>query len=368
MLEGGKISVRQLTILVMLVTLGDSILVLPSIATFDAKQDAWISILIGMVTGLSTVYLFYKVWKLNPHLTLIQSIQQILGKWFGTLVSLLFLVYFFLSATAHVREIGDFMTIEMMQQTPTQAIQIIFICIIIMAAQLGLEVIGRTAEIFTPLIFILFFILFFFLAPEYEFERIQPILEDGIKPILHGSISCLAFPFVELVVFLMVFPYVNTPSKIKQSLLQGALIGGIILTLLTFASILVLGAEQTARSIYPSYSLARRVTIDHFLDRVESTIALLWLLTMFFKISIYFYSFILGLAQLCKLKEHRMLAFPSAVLLIALSPVITPNIAYYNRLLSKYWIYFDLTYGLLFPLLLIAVYFCRKLNKVPAQT
>ncbi|MEK4066643.1 hypothetical protein NYE65_09000 [Peribacillus sp. FSL R5-0717] len=41
MLEKGKIGSRQLLILVILYTLGDSILVLPSVVAFEAEQDAW---------------------------------------------------------------------------------------------------------------------------------------------------------------------------------------------------------------------------------------------------------------------------------------------------------------------------------------
>lgn len=46
MLEKGKIGSRQLMILVILYTLGDSILVIPSIVASEAEQDAWIS---GMI-------------------------------------------------------------------------------------------------------------------------------------------------------------------------------------------------------------------------------------------------------------------------------------------------------------------------------
>lgn len=368
MLEGGKISVRQLTILVMLVTIGDSILVLPSIPTFYAQQDAWISSFIGMTAGLLAVCMFCMVGQLHPHLTLIQSIQQILGKWVGAIVSLLFLAYFFLSATAHTREVGDFLNIEMIQETPLQASQILFISIVIMAARLGLEVIGRTAEFFTPLILIIFLILIMFLLPQIELERIEPLLENGIKPILMGSIPCLAFPFLELVTFLMILPYVTQTKKIRKGFLQGAMFGGIILIIIIAMSVFVLGADQTSRSIYPSYSLARKISLGRFLERVESSIALMWLLTISIKITLYFYAFILGLAQLFKLKEYRMLAFPAAMLLIVLSPLISPNITYYNVLIAKYWPYLDLTYGLLFPLLLIGVYYVRKISKKPTET
>lgn len=80
MLEKGKISTRQLTILVMLLTIGDSILVIPPSTTHYAKQNAWISSLIGMVVGLLAIYMYSRVAKLYPKLTLIQVIQKVFGK------------------------------------------------------------------------------------------------------------------------------------------------------------------------------------------------------------------------------------------------------------------------------------------------
>ncbi len=360
MLENGKISVRQFVEFVFLITIGDSILVLPSIPAFEAKQDAWISSIIGLVIGLLIVNLFTTVGKLYPRLTLVEYNKKILGKWFGTAVILLFLPYLFLSAAAHVRQIGDFMTTQILPETPIQAIHIIFLSIIIMGVRLGLETMARAGEILCPW-FIMFFIAFIiFLSPQIELERMQPILAEGFKPVLRGSLASISFPFMELVVFLMIFPYVDRPKEIRRSFLLGALLGGIVLITIIAISILVLGADLTARNMYSSYSVAREINIGDFLQRDEIIIAIMWFITSFFKITLYFYVFNLGVAQLLKLKEYRMLTLPFGMILVVLSLVIAPNITYYNNAIAKYWSYYDLTYSVLLPLMLLGMYTFRK--------
>lgn len=89
-----------------------------------------------------------------------------------------------------------------------------------MATRLGIEVIGRTGEIFTPMVIILFLILTVAIIPQMEIVRMLPILEDGIKPVLRGSISISAYTFLEPVVFLMFLPYVNQ-QKNNKSLITG---------------------------------------------------------------------------------------------------------------------------------------------------
>jgi len=345
---------------VALITIGDSILVLPAISVSAAKQDAWISGLIGLAAGLVIVSLFCKLGKLYPQLNLIESIQQIFGKWIGTIVSFIFLTHPFFSAVMHMRETGDFIVTEIMPETPLQAILILGSCVFTMAVFLGLEVIGRAGEIFFPWVMFLFLIFIAFLLSEIKIDNIKPLLENGFRPVIHGSLTFTAFSFMELVSFLMIFPYIKHPNKIQKGFIQGALIGGIALVILIAICILVLGPDMTERSTYPSYTLAMKVRIGIFLERVEIILAIMWILTTFFKIVLNIYIVNLGLAQLLRLSEYRVLIFPLAVIMIALSSIIVPNMTYFELVVSQYWPFFDMTFAVLLPLLLLGVYYIRQ--------
>jgi len=364
MLEKGKLSIRQLTILVMLVTIGDSILVIPPSTTHYARQNAWISTLIGLVAGLLTIYMYSRFVKAYPNLTLIEAIQKAFGKWVGTILSFLTLMFFLVVTVGSMREVGDFVISEMLPGTPIPSVLVLFILIVIMATRLGIEVIGRTGEIFTPMIIILFLILTVAIIPQMEFVRMLPILEDGIKPVLRGSISITAYTFLEPVVFLMFLPYVNQQQKITKGLLQGCFLGGIIIFLTLSVSILVLGPDLTTRDIYPSYNIARRISVGGFFERVEALIALQWMFTLFIKVTLFFYAFILGISQLFKLKEFRVLTLPTGLILVALAPLIAPNYTYYNTVFDNYWVYYVITFGFFLPLVLLGMaMFQRALRK-----
>ncbi|MFD0616172.1 endospore germination permease [Paenibacillus sp. GCM10027629] len=361
MLENGKISLRQFAILVTLFTVGDAILVLPSVMASQAKEDAWIASIVGEGIGLLVIFLFTAVARLNPGMTLVEYNKKILGTTLGTLLSLLFLVYFLICAAANIREIGDFMATQSMPETPNQAIYIMFLFVVVMGIRRGLEVIARAGEMFFPG-FILFFILFIlFLLPQTHPENIQPVLAEGMKPILKGAIASSTFSSVQLVAFLMIIPYVNQPKHILKSFMSGAFLGSIFLILLILLTILVLGVDGTANNMYPSYSLAKKINIGKFLERIEAILALMWFVTIFFKITIFFYSFILGLSQLLNLKEYKALVLPSAMLLMVLTIVIAPNTTFYHNVITWYWPFFDSTFNVLFPLLLLSVYGLRKM-------
>ncbi|WP_282942933.1 endospore germination permease [Paenibacillus sp. RC67] len=367
MLENGKISLRQFGILVTLFTVGDAILVLPSAVALESKEDAWIATILGTGIGLLVVYLFVAVARLNPRLTLVEYNNKILGTAMGTVLSVLYLGYFFICAAANIREIGDFMTTLSMPETPIQAIHVVFLCIVVVGVRHGLEVIGRVGEAFFPGFIVFFILLALFLLPKIHVENIQPVLAEGIKPSLQGSIVSSTFSTVQLVIFLMIIPYVNQHKHIMRSFMGGALLGSLALFLIILLSILVLGVDATANSMYPSYNLAKKISIGKFLERIEAILSLLWFVTIFFKIILFFYGFLLGLSQLLKLREYNLIALPSAMLLMALTIIISPNTTFYHDVITRYWPFFDLTFNVLFPLLLLGIYGLRKLVNRPQR-
>ncbi|WP_019119498.1 GerAB/ArcD/ProY family transporter [Brevibacillus massiliensis] len=365
MLQNGQISLKQLTVLVVLATIGDSILVLPAIPAHEARQDAWIVAIFSVIVGTLLGILYHAVGKLHPDLTVIGYSEEILGKWTGMVVSLLFLGYCFINSAAYLREIGDFITIHILPQTPLEAIHITFLLIVLMGVRLGLEPIARTAEIFFPWVIILTLFLVIALLPQAQIHNVQPILEGGVKPILRGSVTFISYPFMELVIVLMVLPYVNTDErkKVRNSLIAGVALGGLVLFLVTTLAILVLGVDLTARHLYPSYILAKKINIGEFIRRVEVILGIIWFLTIFFKFILYVYGLSIGLAQLLRLKEYRALTLPLGMILVPLSLLISPNISYLFTVERLYWPFFNATYSVLLPFLLICAAVLRRKRK-----
>lgn len=356
MLEKGKIGSRQLTILVILYTIGDSILVIPSIVASEAEQDGWISGIVSVaIAPLLVVFLYDSLRKCYPDLTLVEYSQKILGKWLGIALSLLLISFFFITAATYLREMGDFITIQMMPDTPIQVIIVLFLSIVLMATRLGLEPLARTAEILFPFVVVLLLSLIIFLLPEIQFQNLQPVLEGGLKPVIKGSIPFIVFPFIEPVAVLMILPFVGQKNRIRKSLLVGQLLAGCVLIIITMLAILVLGSDSTAREIYPTFTLAKKINIADFLTRLEAILAIIWFITIFIRFSLFFYAAVLGLAQTLQLRDYRYLVFPIGMILVVFTIIMAPNTVHYNKMISDIWPYYALTFGFLIPLLLLII-------------
>ncbi|MEA3321727.1 MAG: endospore germination permease [Bacillota bacterium] len=359
-MERGKISNRQFTILVALYTIGTAILIIPSILASSAKQDSWIAGILGLGMGLLTVLLYCSIAQRFNGLNLAQYLEVLLGKWLGKTVSLIFFTCFTLLLASFVlRDIGDFMTTVMIVETPIDAILILFLAVVLYAVRLGLEVFARASEVFLPFLIILFLVLFFTISPKMEIQNIQPVYEFGFIPIFRASISLLTFPFLELIVFLMIIPYTNKPENRKSGFLLGTFIGGGILIIVSMLSVLVMGVNETTRSVYPSYDLTKGINIGEFFQRIEAMMALIWFITVFIKLTILTYVCTSGLAQTLQIRDYKRLTFPIGIILFVLSLIIFPNSSYLIEFTPVFELY-TLIFGLGFPLLIWLVGFFRK--------
>ncbi|MCM3653484.1 endospore germination permease [Metabacillus litoralis] len=353
MLEKGKINAGEFLILVIVFTIGGSILTLPAPLTTIAKQDAWIASSLMFLIGLFFVFITTQLDAIYPSVTYVELNEKILGKWIGKTAALLFLFYLFHLSSYLIREMGSFFTTQILVETPIQMIMIMLLLTSIVGVHLGLEVICRSMLIFFPWIILLLLLLFLFLIPQIKLENIQPIFGEGMKPIIKGSYENIALPYAQFVILLMITPYVTEKKEMKKAFYKGALIGGSVLTILIIFSILVLGADITARQSYPSYTLGRKISIGNFLERIEVIVAIIWIFTIYFKLTICYYGLSLGLAQVLGLKSYKILLFPLGFLILTFSIFSHPDIVDYRNFIAITWTPYSLTICFFLPLLLL---------------
>jgi spore germination protein KB len=361
MREDGKIGNRQFMILVILFTMGTSIMIAPGTLTAEARQDAWVAAIFGTGLGVLYVLICHALAKRFPAQTLAEFTESILGKWPGKAVSLLYFVFFFLLTAFLLRDVGDFLTTQVLTQTPLEFIHILYLLVVVMGVRLGLEPIARAAEVFFPWIIGLLFILVVFTLPYIRMENLYPLLEEGFKPVLRAGLQFSSLQ--EYVVFLMVMPYIRNNFRSGRFWIQGVIYGGLPTILLTLFCILVMGPDITELYLYPSYELAKRIDIAEFLDRIQIMMATIWFMTIYFKTALCYNASVTTLSKLLNLKDYRLLTLPLALILLVLSIAIIPNTASFLAFIPKVWMSYAFTYMLLIPLLLLAVDTVRGISK-----
>lgn len=362
-MEKEIISSRQFMIITLLFSIGTAILVIPASIASAAKQDAWIAAIIGVAISFLLVKLYISLGKRTPSLTFIEANEKILGRFLGKFTAIGFILLTFLSSGELLYFIGIFMKTEVMPETPTMAFALLFSIIIVYAAFLGIETFARSAEILFPFFILIFIVFTVCITPQISFDNVQPILETPKKSFLYSIIRFMSIFSFPLVVLLMLFPsVVNVQKSAQKGFYIGTIIGGIVLIILITLCILVLGPSNTASRTFPSYALAQRISIGNFLQRIEIIMAGMWIISIYIRTFMYFYASVIGVAQLCKIQNHRPLILPFGLLMIGLSQIIHPNIVHSNVYNNEIWPIFSAIFTVILPLTLLIIAKIRKID------
>ncbi|GAW92419.1 GerAB/ArcD/ProY family transporter [Calderihabitans maritimus] len=336
MLEGGKINTRQAAYLLIFTIMPTAILFVPAITTKAAGQDGWLSVVVATVFGLLAGGLILALSLRFPGKNLYEFVQVLLGKILGKVIILGYIWYFFHAGAAIIREYGEFLTTAIMPETPLMAFNAIIVLVAVYAVRSGLEVLARIADFIFPLVAGAIGLVVILPLKEIDFSRFLPILENGIKPVIKGAIVPSSW-YGEVVIMAVFLAYLNQPEEGKKVVVWGTLVNGLSLLVVVIGAMLVFGAVEAAKLMFPMFSMARMISIGEFLEGVESLVMAIWVAGVFLKIAIYYYVGVLGIGYLFGLKDYRPAVIPYGVAMVMLSVVSYESIMDLVEFLDKIW-------------------------------
>ena len=367
-MEKQIISSRQFTIITLLYSIGTAILIVPANITKELHQDAWIGATIGVLLSLLLVKLIVTLGNQTPDKSFIEANKKILGKYIGLLTSLGFLSLTFFSASELLYFIGNFMQTEIMPETPTLSFAVLFTIIIVFASYLGIEVFARSAELLFPIFTLIFIVLIICISPQINIENIQPIFETRTKPLLFSTITFMSIFSFPLVVLLMVFPSsVSEHKSAEKGFYLGTILGGVVLISIIALSTLVIGPTNTSVETFPSYTLAQRISIGNFFERIEIIMAIMWIVSIYIRTFIYFYATVIGLGHILNIKDPKPFILPLGMCMIALAQIAHPNIVHSYTYNQKIWPLYSAIFTVLLASLLLIFAKIRKIKKAQEQ-
>ncbi|MFD3446753.1 endospore germination permease [Microbacteriaceae bacterium 4G12] len=350
--KGFYISATQFSTLVFFFTIGSSILLTPSVLVSAAKQQGWIAGVIALGIGLLLALLYGGIGSKQQAISFVDYVQSVYGKWIGTLILLHYFFFFMILCALVLRDMGDFMTAQILSETPIISVHIVYMLLVIYATSLGILSLSRFSQVLFPGFLILILSLVLFVAPQVELGNILPVFPIDYKKITKASLAFVGFPFLELSTFLVLQPYVKEKEQLKKAFVIGTFLGGAALIAITLQCIFVLGSDLTSIYLYPSYELAKKIHVAEVLERVEAILAILWFTTVFFKIVLTFFASVIVLSDMLKLKSYQQLILPLGIFVLIYSITMTPNITYV-WFSAKVWPFYSFISGFVFPILLI---------------
>jgi len=351
----------QLFVLIILFQLGSAIVIAPGV---EAKQDAWIAIVLGLSVGTFLFLIYHYLFRQFPDLTLTEYLPKILGKHLGWCVGFLYSLYFLYIGIRVLRDFGDLLVTAILTETPLFIISLLMTLTIVYVVYLGIEVLARTGEFYFLILMIIGFVVngLFVISGEIEINHLLPVLGDGWKPIIDATFPTLVtFPFGEVVVFTMLLPLLkNKKSALKVGII-GLVFSGILIAFATMMNIAVLGIDIVERASFPLLSAIGKIQIGDFLERLDALAVVSLIVGMFFKIAIFLYAGVFGASILFKVKEYQKLLMPIGIVVLISSMAIAETFSEHLKIgLEIVPTFLHLPFQVYIPVLLVMITLIRK--------
>lgn len=359
MLEEGKISNKQLILLVFIFREVVNLTYFPLLNAPPQNQDLWISIFLSLPIQLVLTAPIYYLWTKFPNRTIIQYSQLIAGK-AGKLLGFIYVCFFIHLTSVLMVQFSYFLVIAIMPETPITFFLISFMLVCAYAVRNGLEVIVRLTEIFVPIIIIAVIMIVIFMYKIIDLKTLLPIMENGFNPIFYGAFTT-ASRSVEIMIFAMLFPFLNNFRKVKSTIFFAYLLIDLNVLLITIPTITIFGIADAINHLFPFFDAIKLVNIGDFWEHIEVIHMAVWLCGIVVQVSTLYYLAALGIGQLFNLKDYKPIVLPLGTIIVSLAILIAPNVIEQFEFLNyKTFIWYSLLFILAIPFFLSVLSLIRK--------
>ncbi|TLS37103.1 GerAB/ArcD/ProY family transporter [Pseudalkalibacillus caeni] len=363
-MEKAKIDAVQLFVLIVLFELGSAMLIPLAI---DADENAWLAILLGMAFGFFLFLIYHALYKYYPDMLPTQYMQKILGKYIGWALGFAYSIYFMYASARVLRDFGEMLLSVAYRETPLFIVNLLLMFLIMYTVYQGIEVLARTGEILFSLLYLFAITGFILIVASglIDITHLKPVLEEGILPVLKVVVTeTIYVPFGEMIVFTMIFPYLNNPKVARKIGISAIALSGINLTIVMAVNITVLGVDLTKRSQFPLLTTIQSIQIANFLERLDVFFVLALIMTIFIKITLYFYAGVIGMGNLFKVEKVNQLVYPLGLVVLLISVSIASSISeHIKEGLKVVPILLHLPFQIIIPLILLGIAFLKSKKK-----
>mgnify|MGYP000855194560 FL=1 len=352
-----QISPIQLFFLIATTVLTTVDIFVPAFVAQEAKNDSWISALLSGAVSFLFVWVQLKLYSRYKGSTLIEICKKAAGKLFGTIIGLLYTVYFVLISVYVSAEMGQSLKTAFMPLTPTWVFVVVPILISAYAVGRDIEVIARINEIIFPFGIAALLLLYLTNMGELDLKFFLPVLKDGFIPPLRSGLVILGWAG-EVIVIMQLLPHINKQEKINKFVFYGNLV--VALGIFSGTMVYALFGPLTEMFLIPSLEFARFASLGKYFCNFDLIIMAIWVTGIYIKLITFYFVASFSLAQLCNVNNYKTLVLPVGLLIGSLAISSEVKIVEVFHFLHYIFPLYSITMTFVIPLILLVLSFFRK--------
>ena len=329
----------QFTTIIFSALLGYRLVYLPSAIARSAKQDSWISCLIGALYPLYMVIMANYMCKRFPRVNILKLSKKYFGKFLGSILNFIFISFFLFIL---ISELSGFGQVYIAYLTPfLKDYQVFLIALVPIAfvSYKGIKTLGRLHEVeFAMTIFTVLLLL-----PVLKYGsllNLMPVFGSGFINIVKGSKETL-FLYGGMEMIFIIYPFLQDSKKLLKCGIVATAIATAITTLVVAATIFYLSVETTQTYLWPVVSLSDSIEIP-IINSFRFIFISFWAFVVFKCMTTYYFMVSYGLNQIIKkisAQKITLILYPLVILIALMFKNSTERVAYSDMIDSIYVIF-----------------------------
>ncbi|WP_170948214.1 endospore germination permease [Paenibacillus sp. 7516] len=348
---------RQLTLLILLMSVTGTLIQPHAQAIFYAEQHAYLSYIPVFLVTLASMGMLNRVQSRFPDQDLFESLVERFP-FLGRVTGLMYIMFFILIFARDIRLIGDYVSITLLETTPISIIVLSLLVMAVFIVRGGLGSLIGMSELYITLFLLNSVIVPFMLIQQINLDNLMPYFDIDAAGVGKGSWYIFSF-FAEMVAL----PFVIKGSDFRfRSVTWGVTIAALLMMLIMIETITSIGVPIASRLVYPSYEIARQLQVSDFLDRFDLALAAATLPTMITKIAFDLYFICWGLKRMIPKVSGKLMTGPVALVGFVCAFWFFKNAIQLFRF-TREWTWIAILFEVIFPLILFVFLRPRKKEK-----
>jgi len=354
-----KISIRQAVLLFIIFVLSASIRLFPTYAARAGERAGWLAPVFAVLPFICLVFIIQALFKNNRESNLSDIIFKALGRIFGTVLLIIYLIWILISLGIIVRYFAEKFLTSILPNTTVYFFVVTILAVVFYALRSGIVYTSRTAEFLFLIFLAIFFLLFVLSIPRLEVINLFPVTYYDIVPVLKASFSIIG----TWSVFTFVFFFgdrINDKEHIKRFGMQGMVFLTITALMILIQTIGVYGYSVIERVSMPYVIVTKSISLLETIERIESVAAASWVIIDFVSISVFVYVAVSIIKSLFSLSDVKPLISPVVTFAAVFSLYIAQSRFELESFSSHISIPVNIALGFIFPLIVLIVGKARK--------
>jgi spore germination protein (amino acid permease) len=320
----------------------------------EAKQDAWISVLIAGFATHIVVFVMIKTLQIYGSTDIYGIQHEVYGKWLGKVFSSLYILYCLWVFLIILKNYIEVLQTWVFPTVPVWLFSFSILLLVIYGVTGGIRMIVGVC-FFSIVLSIWMFGFIGYPLRFADFDHLLPVMESNLVSILKGAHK-MTLTIIGFEILYVIYPYMEKKDKVQKYAHIGIAATTILYLILMLLALIYFSPGQLDSTIWPTLSLFKIVRLP-FIERTEYVAVTFWLLILLPNLMLYLWAAVHGAKRIFGIKTIRvLLVFTTIIFIMSLFINTRIKINRFNDIFASVAFYFTFCY----PLVLYAFALLKK--------